>query len=50
MHVSPAGMRSLRLWATYGLLFLIVVTITYEHSKAWNNPNKGIKTSISRSA
>ena len=41
MHVSPAGMRSLRLWATYGLLFLIVVTITYEHSKAWNNPNKG---------
>jgi hypothetical protein len=41
MHLPPAGMPSLRVWATYGLLFLIFVTITYEHSKAWNNPNKG---------
>ncbi len=41
MHWSPTGMPSVRVWAAYGLLFLIFVTITYEHSKAWNNPNKG---------
>jgi hypothetical protein len=41
MRLSPAGMPSLRIWATYTLLFLIFVSSTYEHSKAWNNPNKG---------
>ena len=39
--LSLRGCHPGRLWATYGLLFLIFVTITYEHSKAWNNPNKG---------
>jgi hypothetical protein len=41
LHIALAGMSSLRVWTTYGLLFLVFVTITYEHSKAWNNPNKG---------
>jgi hypothetical protein len=41
MNWLSVGMPTLRLWATYGLLFLIFVTITYQHSKAWNNPNKG---------
>jgi hypothetical protein len=41
MHWLSVGMPSLRLWATYGLLFLIFVTITYQHSKAWNHPNQG---------
>ena len=41
MHLQPARLPSPRTWAAFGLLFLIFVTITYEHSKAWNNPNKG---------
>jgi hypothetical protein len=41
MHSPAASMPSLRVWISYSLLFLIFVTITYEHSKAWNNPNKG---------
>jgi hypothetical protein len=27
--------------AAFALLFLIFLTITYDHSKAWNNPNRG---------
>jgi hypothetical protein len=41
MHLQPVRTPSLQAWAAYGLLFLIFVTITYEHSKAWNNPNRG---------
>ena len=33
--------RSWQTCAVYGLLFLIFMTITYDHSKAWNNPNRG---------
>ena len=32
---------SWQIWGAYILLFLIFVTITYDHSKAWNNPNRG---------
>jgi hypothetical protein len=28
-------------WAASILLFLTFLTITYDHSKAWNNPNRG---------
>src|ERR671922_1038938 len=28
-------------WAALILLFLTFLTITYDHSKAWNNPNRG---------
>jgi hypothetical protein len=28
-------------WAAFILLFLTFLTITYDHSKAWNNPNRG---------
>ena len=41
MHSPPAHTPSWPTWAAYGLLFLIFVTITYDHSKAWNNPNRG---------
>jgi hypothetical protein len=41
MHLPLARVPSLHTWAAYGLLFVIFVTITYEHSKAWNNPNRG---------
>jgi Dolichyl-phosphate-mannose-protein mannosyltransferase len=41
MHVPPARLPSWQGWVAYSLLFLIFVTITYEHSKAWNQPNKG---------
>jgi hypothetical protein len=30
-----------RIWSAFGLLFLIFITITYDHSKAWKNPNRG---------
>jgi hypothetical protein len=32
---------SWQVWAAFALLFLIFFTITYDHSKAWNNPNRG---------
>jgi Dolichyl-phosphate-mannose-protein mannosyltransferase len=41
MDPQSAHTPSWQVWAVYGLLFLIFVTITYDHSKAWNNPNKG---------
>jgi hypothetical protein len=41
MHLPPARLPSLQGWVAYSLLFLIFVTITYEHSKTWNQPNKG---------
>jgi Dolichyl-phosphate-mannose-protein mannosyltransferase len=41
MHLQPARRTSWQIWAVFGLLFLIFVTITYDHSKAWNNPNRG---------
>jgi hypothetical protein len=28
-------------WVAFTLLFLIFMTITYDHSKLWNNPNRG---------
>jgi hypothetical protein len=37
----PPPIPSWRFWTAAGLLFLIFVTVTYDHSKAWNNPNKG---------
>jgi hypothetical protein len=41
MHSQRARMPSWQTRAAYGLLFLIFVTVTYDHSKAWNNPNRG---------
>jgi hypothetical protein len=41
MHSPLAHTSSWRTWGAYGLLFLSFVTITYDHSKAWNNPNRG---------
>jgi hypothetical protein len=41
MHSPLAHTLSWPTWVAYGLLFLIFVTITYDHSKAWNNPNRG---------
>jgi hypothetical protein len=41
MDSPPTSRLSWQTWAVYGLLFLIFVTITYDHSKAWNNPNRG---------
>ena len=41
MHSPLAHTPSWPTWVAYGLLFLIFVTITYDHSKAWNNPNRG---------
>jgi hypothetical protein len=41
MHSQPAHTPAWQTWAAFALLFLIFVTITYDHSKAWNNPNRG---------
>src|SRR5262245_45309173 len=41
MHSLIARTPAWQTWGAYGLLFLIFVTITYDHSKAWNNPNRG---------
>src|SRR5262245_28990073 len=41
MRSRPALTPSWQTWAAYGLLFLTFVTITYDHAKAWNNPNRG---------
>jgi hypothetical protein len=41
MHAPLASTPSWQTWGAYALLFLIFVTITYDHSKAWNNPNRG---------
>src|SRR5918992_3205495 len=41
MPSTPVQMPSWQTWALYGLLFLIFVTSTYDHSKAWNTPNRG---------
>jgi hypothetical protein len=41
MHSQPARTPSWQTWAAFSLLFLVFVTITYDHSKAWNNPNRG---------
>jgi hypothetical protein len=41
MHSLLARAPSWSIGGAYGLLFLIFVTITYDHSKAWNNPNRG---------
>jgi hypothetical protein len=41
MHSPLARTPAWQAWGAYGLLFLIFVTITYDHSKAWNNPNRG---------
>jgi hypothetical protein len=37
----PAQTPSWQTYTAFGLLFLIFLTITYDHSKDWNNPNKG---------
>ncbi|HSF33036.1 MAG TPA: glycosyltransferase family 39 protein [Candidatus Tectomicrobia bacterium] len=41
MDSQSVPIPSWQVWAVHGLLFLIFVTITYDHSKAWNNPNEG---------
>jgi Dolichyl-phosphate-mannose-protein mannosyltransferase len=41
MHSPLARTPAWQIGGAYGLLFLIFVTITYDHSKAWNNPNRG---------
>jgi hypothetical protein len=41
MPSMPVQTPSWQKWAIYGLLFLIFVTITYDHSKTWNHPNRG---------
>jgi hypothetical protein len=41
MHAPLTPTPSWQTWGAYVLLFLIFVTITYDHSKAWNNPNRG---------
>jgi hypothetical protein len=41
MPTSPARTPLWQTGAAFGLLFLIFLTITYDHSKAWNNPNRG---------
>jgi hypothetical protein len=41
MHSPLARPPSWQISAAYILLFLSFVTITYDHSKEWNNPNRG---------
>jgi hypothetical protein len=41
MPSPPLQTPSWQTCVIYGLLFLIFVTITYDYSKAWNNPNRG---------
>src|SRR5918995_1045605 len=41
MPSTPVQTPSWQKWAIYVLLFLIFVTITYDHSKTWNHPNRG---------
>jgi Dolichyl-phosphate-mannose-protein mannosyltransferase len=41
MDSQSPYLASWQTWTAFALLFLIFVTITYDHSKAWSNPNKG---------
>ncbi|HXH08918.1 MAG TPA: hypothetical protein VNP04_04005 [Alphaproteobacteria bacterium] len=41
MATPSAQPSSWQVWVAFTLLFLIFFTITYDHSKAWNNPNRG---------
>src|SRR5688572_21251646 len=41
MRSTLAYTSSWPIGVAYGLLFLIFVTITYDHSKTWNHPNRG---------
>jgi hypothetical protein len=41
MPSQPPRTPSWQMWIAFGMLFLSFLTITYDHSKAWNNPNKG---------
>jgi hypothetical protein len=41
MPSQPRRTPSWQRWTAFGMLFLIFLTITYDHSKAWKNPNKG---------
>jgi hypothetical protein len=41
MPSQPPRTPSWQMWTAFGMLFLSFLTITYDHSKAWNNPNKG---------
>lgn len=47
MHSPLVHTPSWPTWVAYGLLFLIFLTITYDHSKAWNNLNRGDQDSTS---
>jgi hypothetical protein len=38
---TPRHPPAWQVWTAFALLFLIFVTITYDHSKDWNNPNRG---------
>jgi hypothetical protein len=41
MHSHPERTSAWPVWAAFMILFLIFATITYDHSKLWNNPNRG---------
>jgi hypothetical protein len=41
MDSQPECTSTWPVWAALTLLFLIFATITYDHSKLWNNPNRG---------
>jgi hypothetical protein len=41
MQSHSEGTTTWSAWIALTLLFLIFVTITYDHSKLWNNPNRG---------
>jgi hypothetical protein len=39
---TPSGRpASWQVWTAFALLFLVFLTITYDHSKEWQNPNRG---------
>ena len=37
----PAGSRAWATGAAFVLLFLVFLTVTYDHAKKWRNPNRG---------
>lgn len=39
--LTPPQRSRWRICGAFGLLFLIFMTITYDHSKEWKNPNRG---------
>lgn len=41
MTTSSVRLPCWQVWTAFAFLFLIFLTITYDHSKAWNNPNRG---------